>query len=184
VVIFDITAAALGPHTPSVQMPCERSVKVTEPSPCVNSPRCLVNQWWSRPPSNAPVITRKWSVARRWIVRSPRKPPCGVSSGVYTLRPTGTSTLLTHIRSRNAHARGPSKSNWLNAVRSTMPTLSRICRCSALVIGLHHRASHSCSRGAHASGNFSARPALDSYHCGRSQPRASKNTAPRASSRA
>ena len=118
------------------------------------------------------------------MVRSPRKPPCGVSSGVYTLRPTATSTLLTQTQLRKSQAPGPSKSNSLKAVRSTMPTLSRMARCSALVMGLHQRASHSCWRGWQASGYFSIRPALLSYHCGRSQPRASKNTAPNASSRA
>ncbi len=65
-----------------------------------------------------------------------------------------------------------------------MPTLSRIARCSALVIGDHHRASHSWARGTFACGYFSKSAALEAYHCGRSQPRASKNTAPSASSRA
>ena len=35
-----------------------------------------------------------------------------------------------------------------------MPTLSRICRCSALVIGDHQRASHSCWRGLHGLGEL------------------------------
>ncbi len=46
------------------------------------------------------------------------------------------------------------------------------------MIGLHQRASHSCSRGMTASPYTSSRSALDSYQCGRSQPAASKNFAP------
>ena len=38
-----------------------------------------------------------------------------------------------------------------NAVRSMTPAASRIRRCSALMIGLHQRESHSCSRGITAS---------------------------------
>ena len=56
---------------------------------------------------------------------------------------------------------------------------SRIARCSALMIGDHQRASHSCSRGITASPYFSSRGALDSYHHGRSHPTVSKKTAPR-----
>ena len=69
---------AFGPHTPIVHSDADMSVNVTEPS----AGRYLRNQYWSRPPSNAPVTTRKCSSPRRWIVRSPRKPPSGVSSGV------------------------------------------------------------------------------------------------------
>ena len=65
-----------------------------------------------------------------------------------------------------------------NAVRSMTPAASRIRRCSALMIGLHQRASHSCSRGITASPYSSTRPALVSYQNGRSQPTVSKNTAP------
>ena len=42
----------------------------------------------------------------------------------------------------------------------------------------HQRASHSCSRGITRSPYSSSRAALDSYQNGRSQPAASKNTAP------
>ena len=65
-----------------------------------------------------------------------------------------------------------------NADRSMTAAASRIRRCSALMIGLHHRESHSCSRGITASPYSSRRPALDSYQNGRSQPAVSKNTAP------
>ena len=58
------------------------------------------------------------------------------------------------------------------------PAASRIRRCSALMIGLHQRESHSCSRGITASPYCSTRPALDSYQSGRSQPAVSKKTAP------
>ena len=59
-----------------------------------------------------------------------------------------------------------------------MPAVSRIRRCSALMIGDHQRASHSCSRGITRSPYSATRAALDSYQNGRSQPAASKNTAP------
>ena len=171
--------SAFGPHTPMVHSAWLMSVNVTEPSVGMY----FLNQYLSRPPSNAPVITRKCSWPRRMMVRSPRNPPPGVSNGVYTERPTATSTLFTQTYCKKSTTPGPSKSNSLNAVRSTMPTDSRICMCSALVIGDHQRASHSCSRGAHTSGNLSTSFAFDANHCGRSQPRASKNVAPSASSR-
>ena len=65
-----------------------------------------------------------------------------------------------------------------NAVRSMTPAASRIRRCSALMIGLHQRESHSCSRGITASPYCSSRSAFDSYQCGRSQPAVSKKNAP------
>ena len=64
-----------------------------------------------------------------------------------------------------------------------MPARSRIARCSALMIGDHQRASHSASRGLIRSAYSSSSGAFDSYHCGRSQPAASKNTAPSSFSR-
>jgi hypothetical protein len=73
VTIFAIVACAFGPHTPIVHMPDVLSVNVTEPS--VGMLR--VNQYLSRPPSNAPVMTRKCSSPRRMIVRSERKPAVG-----------------------------------------------------------------------------------------------------------
>ncbi len=47
-----------------------------------------------------------------------------------------------------------------------------------MMIGLHQRESHSCSRGITASPYSSSRPAFDSYQNGRSQPAVSKKTAP------
>ena len=73
---------------------------------------------------------------------------------------------------------GPVMSKMQNADRSITAAASRMRRCSALMIGLHQRASHSCSRGITASPYSSRRPALDSYQNGRSQPAVSKKTAP------
>src|SRR3981081_3159249 len=67
----------------------------------------------------------------------------------------------------------------VKAERSKIPARSRMARCSALMIGDHQRASHSALRRVTRSPNSSSRSALDSYHCGRSQPAASKKTAPR-----
>ena len=66
----------------------------------------------------------------------------------------------------------------VNALRSTIPARSRIARCSALMMGDHQRASHSASRRLMRSPYSSTSGALEPYHCGRSQPAASKNTAP------
>ena len=52
------------------------------------------------------------------------------------------------------------------------------------MIGDHQRASHSASRRPTRSPNSSSSGAFDSYHCGRSQPAASKKTAPSSRSRA
>ena len=52
------------------------------------------------------------------------------------------------------------------AVRSTMPTSSRIARCSAFWIGDHQRRSHSCSRS--STPYFATSAAFDSYQWGRS----------------
>ena len=70
-----------------------------------------------------------------------------------------------------------------NAERSTTPARSRIARCSALMIGDHQRESHSASRGMTASPNSSSNGRLASYQKGRSQPAASKNSAPSATCR-
>jgi hypothetical protein len=78
VTILAIVASASGPHTPIVHVADVLSVNLTEPSVGM----CRVNQYLSRPPSNAPVITRKRSSPRRMMVRSPRNPPCGVRRGV------------------------------------------------------------------------------------------------------
>jgi hypothetical protein len=67
-----------------------------------------------------------------------------------------------------------------NADRSTIPTRSRIARCSALMIGDHQRDSHSAARGMTRS-PYSSRSGLFAlYQYGRSQPAASKNSAPSA----
>ena len=84
--------------------------------------------------------------------------------------PTATSHCATHVRCTDSSAPGPSMSKTQNADRSITPAASRIRRCSALMIGLHQRASHSCSRGITASPYSSRRCALDSYQCGRSHP--------------
>ena len=52
------------------------------------------------------------------------------------------------------------------------------------MIGDHQRESHSASRRVTRSPYSSTSGAFDSYHCGRSQPAASKNTAPSSRSRA
>ncbi len=65
-----------------------------------------------------------------------------------------------------------------------MPARSRMARCSALMIGDHQRASHSCSRGITASPYSPSSASLDAYQNGRSQPAVSKNTAPAAFSAA
>ncbi len=70
-----------------------------------------------------------------------------------------------------------------NADRSTSPAASRMARCSALMMGDHHRASHSASRGISIPAYFSSSPSFEAYHCGRSQPAVSMNTAPRSRSR-
>ena len=84
--------------------------------------------------------------------------------------PMATSHCATQVCCTDARAPGPVMSKIENAVRSITPAFSRIARCSALMIGLHQRESHSCSRGITASPYFSTRSALDSYHQGRSQP--------------
>ncbi len=53
-----------------------------------------------------------------------------------------------------------------NGVRSIIPAVSRICRCSALMIGDHQRESHSAVRGITASPNFSTSGAFTSYQNG------------------
>ncbi len=63
----------------------------------------------------------------------------------------------------------------VKAERSKRPARSRIARCSALMKGDHHRASHSEVSSSSA--------VFDSYHIGRSQPAVSKNTAPSSRSR-
>ena len=78
-------------------------------------------------------------------------------------------------------APSPAMSKMLNADRSNIAAGSRIARCSALMIGDHQRASHSCSRPLRP--YFSTSGAFDSYQNGRSQPAVSKNTAPSACSR-
>ena len=92
--------------------------------------------------------------------------------------PTATSHWDTQVCCTDSSAPGPVMSKMQNAVRSITPAASRIRRCSALTIGLHHRESHSCSRAITASPYTSSKPELDSYHCGRSQPTASKKRAP------
>ena len=82
-----------------------------------------------------------------------------------------------------ASAPGPETSKIANAERSKIPARSRIARCSALMIGDHQRASHSASRRPTRSPYSSSSGAFDSYHCGRSQPAASKKTAPSSCSR-
>ena len=57
-----------------------------------------------------------------------------------------------------------------NAEMSIIATRSRIARCSALMIGDHHRDSHSASRGITRSPYSSSNGLFDSYHQGRSQP--------------
>ena len=113
----------------------------------------------------------------RMIVRSCLKPPLGVSSGVYTTRPTGTfiwriATCWTVLR-----APGPVTSKIANALRSIIAARSRIARCSALMIGDHQRDSHSASRFVTLSPYSSSNPAFDSYQFGRSHPAPSTNTA-------
>jgi hypothetical protein len=71
-----------------------------------------------------------------------------------------------------------------NAVRSNIAARSRIARCSALMIGDHQRASHSASRGLTRPSKSASSFSLEAYQCGRSQPAASKKTAPSSCSRA
>ena len=92
--------------------------------------------------------------------------------------PTATSHCATQVRCTVSRAPGPTMSKIQNADRSITPAASRIRRCSALMIGLHQRESHSCSRGITASPYSSRRSAFDSYQCGRSQPAVSKKKAP------
>ena len=77
------------------------------------------------------------------IVRSDLNPPAGLRTGVYTLRPTGTSICLRVTLCTDVSAPGPVMSKIVKAERSKMPARSRIARCSALMIGDHHRDSHS-----------------------------------------
>ena len=115
-------------------------------------------------PAAPPVTTRKCSSPSRMIVRSDLKPPCGLSTGVYTLRPTGTSICRSATPCTDASAPGPMMSKIVKAERSKMPARSRIARCSALMIGDHQRDSHSAVRRVTRSPNSSSSEALDSYH--------------------
>ncbi len=75
-------------------------------------------------------------------------------------------------------------SKMAKADRSTIPTRSRIARCSALMIGDHQRDSHSASRGMTRSPYSASSFSFEAYQNGRSQPAVSKKTAPSSRSRA
>ena len=100
-------------------------------------------------------------------------PPASFRNGVYTTRPSGTSIWATARRCSAPSAPGPVTSKIANADRSTMPTRSRIARCSALMIGDHQRDSHSASRGITRSPYSPSREAFEPYQYGLSQPTAS-----------
>ena len=89
-------------------------------------------------------------------------PPASFRNGVYTTRPTGTSICATARLCSASSAPGPVTSKIANADRSTIPTRSRIARCSALMIGDHQRDSHSASRGITRSPYSSSSGAFDS----------------------
>ena len=123
------------------------------------------------------MTTRNCSSPSRIIVRSDLKPPFGESTGVYTLRPTGTSIWRSATPCTALSAPGPVMSKIVKADRSNIPARSRIARCSALMIGDHQRDSHSAVRRVIRSPNSSSKEAFDSYQNGRSQPAASKKNA-------
>ena len=77
-VIVESSARASGPHTPMVHSADDRFSNCTEPA----AGRWRRNQTSSRAPSKTPVTMRNRSPASRWMVRSARMPPSGVSSGV------------------------------------------------------------------------------------------------------
>ncbi len=137
--------------------------------------RLSVNHLRSAMPCAAPVTTRKWSRARRITVRSDLKPPVGESTGVYTTRPIATSIWRTQTFWTESRAPAPTMSKIANEERSKMPADSRMARCSALMMGLHQRASHSLGRA--CTPYVSTSGALQPYHCARSQPASSKNSA-------
>ncbi|CAB5021852.1 unannotated protein [freshwater metagenome] len=170
---------ARGPQIPNVVMVDVWSTTCAVPS----AGHWSRNHLRSAMPWTPPETTRKCSSPSRMMVRSLLNPPFGLSTGVYTTLPTATSIWRIAVRCTTSRAAGPTTSKIAKAVRSTRPAVSRICRCSALMMGDHQRASHSAVRGITASPNFSTRPALLSYQKGRSQPTVSKNSAPRAFSR-
>ena len=97
-------------------------------------------------------------------------------------RPTRLSIWLAARRWRVARAPGPASSNLANGVMSNIATRSRVTACSAAIVGDHSRASQP-QRDAPFTSRRSSSPALASYHCGRSQPAASKKAAPSSSCR-
>ena len=74
----DRMSRARGPQSPSVVQADVTSVSCAEPS----SGRLSMNHLRSAAPCAPPVTTRNVSSSSRMIVRSERKPPPGVSSGV------------------------------------------------------------------------------------------------------
>ena len=97
-------------------------------------------------------------------------------------RPRLPSAARSAAAPRRAH-RAPSRRRWRRRRDRRCPRARACARCSALMMGDHQRASHSCSRRPTRSPYSSSSGAFDSYHCGRSQPTASKKTAPSARSR-
>ena len=176
-VVLARMSRARGPHRPIVVMD---DVMSTSSAPRTSWSR---NHFLSDMPAAPPVTTLKCSSPRRMIVRSDLNPPLWLSTGVYTTRPAGTSVWRSAEHCTDASAPGPTMSKIVNADRSNSPARSRIARCSALMMGDHQRDSHSAVRRLIRSPNSSSSGAFDSYHCGRSQPAASKNTAPSSRSR-
>ncbi len=162
------TSRARGPHRPMQQVPGVMSRTWTVPS----AGRWRVNQSRSRLPL-AP--TWKRSGASRATVTSLRMPPSWSRSSVYVTEPTDLATLPVHSRSRNSPAPRPLTSSRLRAVMSYIATVSRVVWASAATMGDQYRAAQSLGVTMERP---STRPALASYHWGRSQPFASRKKAP------
>src|SRR6266849_3003590 len=128
VVAAERMSRARGPHRPIVDIAEVRSCSWADPS----AGRWSRNHFLSDMPEAPPVTTRNCSSPSRMIVRSDLNPPCGLSSGVYTLRPTGTSICRSATPCTALSAPGPVMSKIVKAERSKMPARSRIARCSAV----------------------------------------------------
>lgn len=94
---------------------------------------------------------------------------------MYVTEPTDLSTLPVVSPSRKAAAPRPPTSSRLRAVMSYIATVSRVACASAPTTGDQYCAAQSLGVGMLRP---STSPALASYHCGRSQPFASRKNAP------
>ena len=163
---------ARGPHSPMQH--CAVVASVTRAEPSCGMPASIHAKSCS--PIAPPVTTMNRSSSSRVTVRSHLIPPLGVSIEVYVMLPTGLFMRFVASRSNAPSAPAPAISNLANGVMSNIATRSRAATCSAATVGDHSRAAQPV-RSAPLTVSESSKPSLASYHCGRSHPAFSKNTA-------